>query len=71
MAKIGLRWLVIVGLASLVWFTVQDRPKGDRLNSVIAAVAGIAGVSIIRWIVRKVEPPGDSGENGSAFSNQK
>lgn len=55
-------WLVLAGLASLIWFTVwQLRPKGERLSSLIAAAPGFAVLETLRWIVRKVEPPVNSG----------
>jgi len=51
-------WLMLAGLASLFWFT---GPKGERLTHSLLAAAGFAVVETLRWIVRRVEPPGDSG----------
>jgi hypothetical protein len=59
-------WLVLGGLASFFWFT---GPKGERLTHALLAAAGIAVMETLRWIVRRVEPPDDSGnEHGGAPS---
>lgn len=57
--RIVLWWFLLAGIASLFLFTVwHTSPKGKRLTSLIAMAAGFAALETLRWIVRKVEPPG-------------